>query len=158
MSKWRPAVLSAILLLAPIAFTVSVAISADQGGGCLGLNCRVPAPSIGPFPANTVAWALGIVWLVVASLGTRYVWLVDRVRLRRAIVIVTSVSIAASVLVVACEIIFGSRFPTIAVEAGIGALLALLAAIPIVLAWAVLTASKEDQGPANRQTVTPSWS
>jgi uncharacterized BrkB/YihY/UPF0761 family membrane protein len=158
MSNWRTAVFAAILLLAPIAFTVAVAISADQGGGCLGLNCQVPAPSIGPIPANTVAWALGIVTLVVASLATRYVWLVDRVRLRRAIVIVTSVSIAATALVVACEIIVGSRPPTIAVEAGIGALLALLAVIPIVLAWAVLTANKEDQGPANRQTVTPSLS
>jgi hypothetical protein len=144
---WRArALVAVVLVLAPIAAGTALLFGGGQVKQCLGLTgCGlvpepVQFPIIGtPAGALTVSVSLGAIWIVAAILATRYLWSADRTRLLRAAALTCVLVLATSVVVALSRLIDGDRLRVVAEDAGLFGLGDLIVALPLLLAWAVIS-------------------
>ena len=159
---WWRIIVAAVLVLAPVVLTVILLFGGSRMNQCLGgpgICAALPPPEQVPFigsPAGLVTTivALGSVWLGAAALTIGSLWSTKRARLGRAAATVAGLAVATAVVVVVFRLVEGQRLRVVAEDAGLYVVGVAIIAIPLALAWAVLTASdgSTNAGPAARPT------
>jgi hypothetical protein len=147
-ATWWRIIVAAVLVLAPIAVTLIVLFGGGRVNQCLGgrgICGTLPPPEQVPLigsPAGLVTTivALSGLWLGAAALTIGSLWSMDRGRLGRAIATVAGLVVATAVVTVMFRLIEGQRLRVVAEDAGLYALGVAIIAIPLALAWAVVTA------------------
>ena len=148
-TRYWPRLVAALALIGgAIAFIAVLLFGGGQVSQCLGLGgCRAVVRVVpGPVPflgtqggAMVILWAVGVTWLVITLATIRYVWSTDPARLGRAGIGLVLIAGATSVVVVAVNLIEGRRLRSVAEDAVLFGVISGVLAIPVVLAWAVLT-------------------
>jgi hypothetical protein len=153
---WSRILISAVLVFAPIALAVILVFGGGQVNQCLGGRCAtLPPPEQVPVIGSqagliAIVLAVSAFWLVAAALAIRSLWLTDRARLGRATAVSAGLVVATAVVTVVVRLIDGQRLRVVAEDAGLYAIGAAIIAIPLALAWAVLTSRVGDATDTGR--------
>ena len=139
---------AATLVLVPVLMLAVLIFMSGQVRQCLALYAcdRLPPPEpvlpvFGTLEGlKSILVLLGSAWLVVAAAVTRYLWSIDRMRLRRAAAVTGGLGTATALLVAGLRGLEGARRRTIVEDAGTSTLVALILVVPVALAWAALSA------------------
>jgi hypothetical protein len=154
--SWSRILAAATLVFGGMAFLAVLLFGGGQVTQCLALGgCDTAPVNIpGPIPvigtqdgAMAILWAVGVTWVVVTLLTMRYVWSTDPGRLRRAALGTVPIAGATSALVALMNLSEGRRLRVVAEDALLIGLVAAVLAVPVVLAWALLTVHRPTTEP-----------
>jgi hypothetical protein len=148
-ARHRPArarAAAVILVTAPITIAAVLVLGGGQVRQCLGWSatCSLPVPEPTPIIGSppgllTTVAMLAFVWFGVAGLASRYLWSTDRRCLVRSMVAAAGIAVATALIVAIERAAEDQGRRAMAEDAVLFAVGALIVAVPLILAWAVLT-------------------